>query len=62
MEVGGQTIALGIPGASKSEAQLMMIPLRRAGSPEEGGASIVMLASPWASYISGVTLEVTGGF
>merc|ERR1711916_50331 len=46
--VDGQKIALGIPNASK--ADFSMIPMRRAGTPQEAGASIVMLASPLASY------------
>jgi 3-oxoacyl-[acyl-carrier protein] reductase len=56
----GEKVALGIPGAGN--ANFDAIPLRRAGTPEEAGASIVMLASPWAGYVTGQTLEVTGGY
>lgn len=37
------------------------IPLRRPGEATEAGASILFLASPLASYVSGQILEVTGG-
>lgn len=38
------------------------IPLRRMGTPEEFGAAVAFLASPAASYITGTTLPVDGGF
>lgn len=37
-------------------------PLGRLGTPEEVGQSIAFLASDWASYISGETLFVDGGW
>jgi 3-oxoacyl-[acyl-carrier protein] reductase len=39
----------------------MLIPLGRAATPEEAAGGILLLASPWAAYITGHTLEVTGG-
>lgn len=38
------------------------IPLRRIGTPEEFGAAVAFLASARASYITGVTLQVDGGY
>lgn len=38
------------------------IPLGRMGTPEEFGAAVAFLASPEASYITGTTLQVDGGF
>lgn len=56
----GERVALGIPGASK-ETNFDAIPLRRIGTPEEAAGAILMLSSPWASYVTGQVLEVTGG-
>jgi len=60
MQVGERKIPLGIPGDA-SRRDWSNVPLRRGGSAEEAAGSIVLLASPLASYITGHTLEVTGG-
>ncbi|TVY50798.1 putative oxidoreductase [Lachnellula cervina] len=59
----GEKIALGIPkgqGAQSKDANLD-IPLRRAGTATEAASSILMLASPLSSYITGQVIMVTGG-
>ncbi len=38
------------------------IPMRRMGDPAELAATVAFLASPQASYITGVALQVDGGF
>ena len=43
------------------ESYLAKIPLKRFGSTEEVAACILFLASKEASYVTGSTLEVTGG-
>ncbi|TGZ81430.1 NAD(P)-binding protein [Ascodesmis nigricans] len=62
VEINGEKIALGIPKAqSKASAGFALVPLRRSGTPYEAAASILALASPLCAYVSGHTLEVTGG-
>ncbi len=39
----------------------MMIPLGRAGTPEDAAGPMLFLASPLSDYVSGHVLEVTGG-
>jgi 3-oxoacyl-[acyl-carrier protein] reductase len=59
MKVGDKEVKLGIPKAGLSAK--VPCPLGRAGHPDEAAAGIVLLASPLSSYITGHTLEVTGG-
>jgi len=63
IKVGDQEVKLGIPGQAIGGAVkgLEDIPLRRPGSVTDAAGGILLLASPFASYISGHTLEVTGG-
>jgi 3-oxoacyl-[acyl-carrier protein] reductase len=43
------------------ESYLARIPLKRFGSPEEVAACVLFLSSKEASYVTGSTLEVSGG-
>ena len=56
----GEEIALGIPDKMRQMAA-QMIPLGRPGTPEEAAGAMLLLASPFANYITGQVLEVTGG-
>lgn len=65
IEVNGKQVALGVPGGPKpqgvDEQAYAAIPLRRGGTIEDAAGSVLFLASPLASYVTGHTLEVTGG-
>ena len=60
ISVDGEEVQLGMPEKIRESAKAF-IPLGRAGTAEEAAASILFLACPMASYITGHTLEVTGG-
>jgi 3-oxoacyl-[acyl-carrier protein] reductase len=60
MEIGGEKVQLGIPEQMRQMAS-MLIPLGRPASPEEAAGGIFFLCSPWANYVHGQTLHVTGG-
>jgi len=57
---GDAQIAIGIPG-ERLDRTTPMIPMGRAGTPEEGAGAILFFASPLSDYVSGQVLEVTGG-
>jgi 3-oxoacyl-[acyl-carrier protein] reductase len=59
-EIGGEKIQLGIP-ENLRQMSTMLIPMGRAGTPEEAAGGIFLLCSPWANYITGQTLNITGG-
>ncbi|KDD73183.1 short chain dehydrogenase [Helicosporidium sp. ATCC 50920] len=62
IEAGGHVVKLGIPGAkAAAEFAQKSIALGRVGAAEEAAGAMLMLASPYSSYISGQAIEVTGG-
>jgi len=62
IQVGDKQVKLGMPAAATTDpSRLLNIPLRRPGNVDEAAASILLLASPHASFITGHCLEVTGG-
>jgi 3-oxoacyl-[acyl-carrier protein] reductase len=60
IEIEGKEIELGIPEQMRAMAA-MMIPLGRPASPEEAAGPVFFLCSPWADYVHGQVLNVTGG-
>jgi 3-oxoacyl-[acyl-carrier protein] reductase len=60
MEIDGQTVQLGIPGQMRQLAA-NLIPLGRPGSPAEAAGGVFLLCTPWANYITGQVLGITGG-
>lgn len=59
-EIDGQQVQLGIPDGMRELAP-MMVPLGRPGTVEEAAGGIFLLCTPWANYVHGQTLHVTGG-
>jgi len=59
-EIGGEKIQLGIPDQLRGMAS-MLIPIGRPGSPEEAAGGVFLLCSPWANFIHGQIINVTGG-
>ena len=57
---GEAEIVIGIP-AERLDRTTPMIPMGRAGRPEEGAGAILFFASPLSDYVSGQVLEVAGG-
>jgi len=49
------------PDAVRKRYEEQVIPMGRYGRPEEYAAAVVFIASPKASYINGVSLQVDGG-
>jgi 3-oxoacyl-[acyl-carrier protein] reductase len=60
IEMEGREIQLGIPEQMRAMAS-MMIPLGRPASPAEAAGPVFFLCSPWADYVHGQVLNVTGG-
>jgi 3-oxoacyl-[acyl-carrier protein] reductase len=59
-EIGGEKVQLGIPDQLRGMAS-MLIPIGRPGTPEEAASAIFLLCSPWANFIHGQIINVTGG-
>jgi 3-oxoacyl-[acyl-carrier protein] reductase len=60
IEIEGKEIDLGIPEQMRALASAI-IPLGRPATPEEAAGPVFFLCSPWANYIHGQVLNVTGG-
>ncbi len=60
MEIGGERVQLGIPDQLRGMAS-MLIPLGRPGTPQEAAGGVFFLCSPWANFVSGQVLNITGG-
>jgi len=60
IDVGGREIAVGIqPGMIAAMSQL--IPIGRAGTPEEAADAVYLFCTPESNYISGQVITVAGG-
>jgi 3-oxoacyl-[acyl-carrier protein] reductase len=59
-EIGGEKVQLGIPDQMRGMAP-MLIPIGRAGTPEEAAGGVFFLCSPWSNFVHGQVLNITGG-
>jgi len=60
IEIEGQTIQAGVPGAMLG-ALKTMVPLGRAGTPDEAAGGVYLFCIPESDYVSGEVLIVGGG-
>jgi 3-oxoacyl-[acyl-carrier protein] reductase len=60
MQIDGETVQLGIPEQMRGMAP-MLIPMQRPAQPSEAAGGIFLLCTPWANYVHGQVLNVTGG-
>jgi 3-oxoacyl-[acyl-carrier protein] reductase len=60
MQIDGETVQLGIPDQLRGIAP-MMIPLGRPATTQEAAGPVFFLCSPWANYVHGQVLHITGG-
>jgi 3-oxoacyl-[acyl-carrier protein] reductase len=59
-EIDGETVQLGIPAPLRGISE-QLVPLGRAGTPEEAAGGIFFLCSPWSNYVHGQVLTISGG-
>ena len=59
-EIGGERVQLGIPEQLRAMGPAL-IPLGRAGTPQEAAGGVFLLCTPWANYVNGQVLSITGG-
>lgn len=57
---GEAAIAIGIP-SERLDRTTPLIPMGRAGTPQEAAGAVLFFASPLSNYVSGQVLEVAGG-
>ena len=60
IEIDGEKVQLGIPDQLRGMASAL-IPLGRPGTPQEAAGGVFLLCSPWANFITGQVLNITGG-
>lgn len=60
IDIGATAIRAGVPAATL-EALKTMVPIGRAGTPQEAAGSVFLFCSPDSDYVSGEVLQVGGG-
>ncbi|MBV9839604.1 MAG: SDR family oxidoreductase [Solirubrobacterales bacterium] len=59
-EIAGEKVQLGIPEQMRAMGAAL-IPLGRAGTPQEAAGGVFFLCSPWSNFVTGQVLSITGG-
>jgi 3-oxoacyl-[acyl-carrier protein] reductase len=59
-EIAGETVQLGIPEQLRAMGPAL-IPIGRPGTPQEAAGGVFLLCTPWANFITGQVLSITGG-
>jgi len=62
LQTGLVATQLNTAPGSAAQRLIAAVPLGRMGRPEEIAAGVLFLASPGASYITGATLDIDGGY
>jgi 3-oxoacyl-[acyl-carrier protein] reductase len=62
LQTGLVATQLNTAAGSAAQRLIASVPLARMGRPEEIAAGVLFLASPDASYITGATLDIDGGY
>jgi 3-oxoacyl-[acyl-carrier protein] reductase len=60
IEIDGEKVQLGIPSQMREFAP-SLIPIGRPGTPAEAAGGVFLLCTPWANFITGQVLGITGG-
>jgi 3-oxoacyl-[acyl-carrier protein] reductase len=60
IEIDGQTVQLGIPPQLRELAPAL-IPMGRPGLPAEAAGGVFLMCTPWANYVTGQVLTISGG-
>ena len=59
-EIRGERVQLGIPEQMRALGPAL-IPMGRPGTPQEAAGGVFLLCTPWANFITGQVLGITGG-
>ena len=59
-KIGANTVKMGVP-AEFVESNVKLIPLGRAGTPEDAAGAVYLFCLPESGYITGQVVLVSGG-
>lgn len=60
VEIRGEKVQLGIPEQLRALGPAL-IPMGRPGTPREAAGGVFLLCTPWANYVNGQILTISGG-